>query len=103
MPLYRPLVWLTAFACWAAADTIVLKNGRRITAEKVTEEERHVIYETAEGVVSLPRSIVDRVERDGTSPIVSRGGGQPTTGANSRPPVRVPSLAGPTPPDRVIV
>jgi len=105
MPLCRPLVWLTALACWAAADTIVLKNGRRILAEKVIESERGVTYETAEGVVTLPRSIVDHVDRDGAMPPVSSGPGtgQPGTTASTRPAVRVPSLAGPAPPERVIV
>lgn len=54
----------------AAADTILLKNGRRIVAEKVTEEGERVVYATDGGrmVMSLPRSLVERIERDGAQP-----------------------------------
>lgn len=48
-----------------AADTIVLKNGRRIIASNVTEESGHVHYETPAGQMSIPESIVARIERDG--------------------------------------
>src|ERR1700745_1707370 len=48
-------------------DTIVLKNGRRIIALSVTEEGQKITYETASGTLSLPRSIVDHIER-GTVP-----------------------------------
>ena len=47
----------------APADTIVLKNGRRIIAASVVEENGRVSYETSTGRLSLPRSIVERVER----------------------------------------
>jgi hypothetical protein len=50
------------------ADTIVLKNGRRILASHVTEENGHVSYETPAGRLSLPRSIVERIERGGPEP-----------------------------------
>jgi len=49
----------------AAADTIVLKNGRRITAGRVVEEGDKVKYLTSAGELSLPKSIVDHVEKDG--------------------------------------
>jgi len=47
----------------ASADTIVLKNGRRIVALSVVEEGDKVKYQTAAGELSLPRSIVDHIER----------------------------------------
>jgi len=50
----------------ALADTIVLKNGRRIVAPNVVEENGRVSYETPAGRLSLPRSIVERIERGGT-------------------------------------
>jgi tetratricopeptide (TPR) repeat protein len=49
----------------ASADTIVLKNGRRIVAQNVVDEGGRVTCETAGGEVSLPKSIVARIERDG--------------------------------------
>src|SRR5580704_2584098 len=48
----------------AAADTIVLKNGRRIVAANVTDDGEHVSFETSAGRFSLPKSIVARVEKD---------------------------------------
>jgi len=51
----------------ARGDTIVLKNGRRIVAVNVVEENGRVSYETSAGRLSLPRSIVERVERKAAS------------------------------------
>jgi len=49
----------------ARADTIVLKNGRRIVAFNVREEGDKVKYETSAGELSLPKSIVDHIEKGG--------------------------------------
>ena len=50
-------------AVGARADTIVLKNGRRIVANNVREEGDKVKYETSAGELSLPKSIVDHIEK----------------------------------------
>jgi tetratricopeptide (TPR) repeat protein len=50
-----------------AADTIVLKNGRRITAMSAVEEGDKVKYLTSAGELSLPKSIVDHIERGGVA------------------------------------
>ena len=55
----------------AAADTIVLKNGRRIIALSAVEEGDKIKYLTSAGELSLPKSIVDRIEKGGA---VSLGG-----------------------------
>ena len=49
----------------AAADTIVLKNGRRIAALSAVEEGDKVKYLTSAGELSLPKSIVDHIEKGG--------------------------------------
>jgi tetratricopeptide (TPR) repeat protein len=49
----------------AGADTIVLKNGRRITALSAVEEGDKVKYLTSAGELSLPKSIVDHIEKGG--------------------------------------
>src|SRR5713101_3389800 len=54
------------------ADTIVLKNGRRILALSVMEEGDKVRYQTAAGELSLPKSIVDHIERGGAVPMPSQ-------------------------------
>src|SRR5271156_1003914 len=53
----------------ARADTIVLKNGRRIVANNVREEGDKVKYETSAGELSLPKSIVDHIEKGGGVPM----------------------------------
>jgi len=52
-----------------AADTIVLKNGRRIVALSVVEEGDKVKYLTSAGELSLPKSIVDHIEKGGAVPM----------------------------------
>jgi len=53
----------------AAADTIVLKNGRRIIALSAVEEGNKVKYLTSAGELSLPKSIVDHIEKGGAVPM----------------------------------
>jgi len=68
----RPLALSVAvlfFCGTAGADTIVLKNGRRIAALSVVEEGDKVKYLTSAGELSLPKSIVDHVERGGAVPM----------------------------------
>ncbi len=56
-------------AAAAYADTIVLKNGRRIVALNVREEGDKVKYDTPAGELSLPKSIVDHIEKGGAVPM----------------------------------
>jgi tetratricopeptide (TPR) repeat protein len=69
----------------AAADTIVLKNGRRIVASNVTEDNDRVSYDTPAGQMSIPKSIVARIDRDGF-------GYSSAAGASSAPPVSAPQV-----------
>lgn len=52
----------------ARADTIVLKNGKRIVVLSVVEDGDKVRYETAAGSLALPKSIVDHIEKSGGTP-----------------------------------
>ncbi|MGC1620114.1 MAG: tetratricopeptide repeat protein [Candidatus Acidiferrum sp.] len=63
----------------AQADTIVLKNGRRISALSVRVEGDKVTYETSAGELSLPKSIVDHIEKGGDVPM---GDSQAAAAAN---------------------
>jgi tetratricopeptide (TPR) repeat protein len=58
----------------AVADTIVLKNGRRIIALSAFEEGDKVKYLTSAGELSLPKSIVDHIEKGGAVPIAGSPG-----------------------------
>ena len=50
-----------------AADTIVLKNGHKIVAGNVTEADGKVTYQTPAGQMSIPRSLVERIDKDDLS------------------------------------
>jgi hypothetical protein len=52
-----------ASSCLARADKIVLKNGRKIIASNVVEEGDRVRYETSAGQLTLPKSIIDHIEK----------------------------------------
>jgi Tetratricopeptide repeat len=85
-----PLAVLVAFAVSsAAADTIVLKNGRRIQAANITEDGEHVTYETPAGQMSIPKSIVARIERDNyTYSSAAHAASEPPVSAPQVEPVR---------------
>jgi tetratricopeptide (TPR) repeat protein len=59
---------LTLACAGAWADTIVLKNGHRISASNVVEVGDKIRYETSVGELSLPKSIVDHIEKGGAGP-----------------------------------
>jgi tetratricopeptide (TPR) repeat protein len=63
------LAILCAFASIAIADTIVLKNGRRIVALTVVEEQDKVRYQTLAGELTLPKSIIDHIEKGIATPL----------------------------------
>lgn len=80
------LVFFFAVSFASFADTIVLKNGRRIVASNVTEDATHVTYETPAGQMSIPRSVVMRIDRDNFS---YTSASAPDT---SQPPVSTPPI-----------
>src|SRR3990172_6086727 len=49
----------------ASAETIILKNGRRIVASSITEEGDKIFYESGFGRIAIPKSMVDRIEAGG--------------------------------------
>jgi predicted negative regulator of RcsB-dependent stress response len=71
-----------------AADTIVLKNGRRIIATNVVEVGDRVTYDTPAGQMSIPKSIVDRIDRDGFTFNSSAAAAPPPVSAPEIEPVR---------------
>ena len=59
---------LLVLATPARGDKIVLKNGRQIVAQNVVEDGDKVRYETSAGELSIPKSIVDHIEKGGLTP-----------------------------------
>jgi tetratricopeptide (TPR) repeat protein len=85
----RVAVLVLIVVSFAGADTIVLKNGRRIVAEHVTESGDRVSYQTPAGELSLPKSIVARIDRDDFAySAASRAGSEPPVTAPQIEPVR---------------
>jgi tetratricopeptide (TPR) repeat protein len=60
---------MLASALTARADKIVLKNGRQIVAYNVVEVGDKVQYETSAGQLSIPKSLVDHIEKGGLTSI----------------------------------
>jgi Peptidase MA superfamily len=70
---FAVLCLASAFPGGVFADTIYLKNGRKIIAAHVVQQNGQVSYETSAGRFSFPVSIVDRVDHDDSSPISTAG------------------------------
>jgi tetratricopeptide (TPR) repeat protein len=80
------MAWVAVSAI-SSADTIVLKNGRTIFADHVSERGARVYYEVGEDSYAIPRSLVERIEAGGAPP--------PSSPASARPmpPADLPSMA----------
>ena len=65
------VILCAAFVCAlpAFADRIFLKNGRQIVASNVREDGDKIRYETSSGELSIPKSIVDHIEKGGLMPM----------------------------------
>ena len=68
-----PFCCLIVSACVAGvalaqADTIVLRSGTRIVADSVTEKNGRVEYTIGDNTLTIPKSIVVRIERGSPSP-----------------------------------
>jgi tetratricopeptide (TPR) repeat protein len=61
---------MTALAAPARGDKIVLKNGRQIVAYNVVEDGDKVRYQTSAGELSIPKAIVDHIEKGGLMPVM---------------------------------
>jgi len=76
--LATPFAWLVVAFLLASgfirADTIFLKNGRSIIAGQVSEEGDQVFYDGENGRVSLPKSLVERVQKDDAVPTPASNG-----------------------------
>jgi tetratricopeptide (TPR) repeat protein len=80
-----------AVLCLAAgADVIVLKNGDRIAADAVRESNGRVQYWVGENTLTIPKSIVERIE----SGPASSAGNASEAPANVAPPVMRQPMAG---------
>ncbi len=72
---------VTVLHAAAAADTIVLKNGHRIVADSVQERNGRVEYWVGNNTLTIPKSIVDRIETGPPPAALSNAQPQPITAA----------------------
>ena len=70
--LFLSLTALIPFTVFA--DVIYLKNGRKIVAQVTQEDSKQVVYSVKGGELSIPKSMVDHIERsaDAVEPPPSR-------------------------------
>jgi hypothetical protein len=59
------IIWTAFAAIGAAADTIHLKNGRKILADHVRENGNHYQYDIGDDSYAIPKSLVDHVDAGG--------------------------------------
>ena len=71
------LIIVLISAICAPADTIYLKNGRRILADRVRQGATHVEYDIGDNTYAIPKSLVDHVDATGMPPaeMVTAGSG----------------------------
>ncbi len=81
----RVLILLIACSGLSSADTIHLKNGRTIYADKVTVNGPRVYYEVGDDAYAIPKDIVDHVESGGAPP--------PRSAPGTARPTEVPNVA----------
>jgi tetratricopeptide (TPR) repeat protein len=62
------IIALVAVCAISPADTIYLKNGRTILADKASENGARVYYEVGEDTYAIPKTLVERIERGGAPP-----------------------------------
>ena len=74
VPVTLFLVLLTAASC-APADTIHLKNGRTIWADRVSENGNRVQYEIGDDTYAVQKSSVERIDAGGVPPQTTASGG----------------------------
>jgi len=59
------IIWTAVAAVGASADTIYLKNGRKIMADQVHENGNHFQYDIGDDSYAIPKALVDHVEAGG--------------------------------------
>ena len=63
------LFLVTLITLPASADVIYLKNGRKIVAQVTKEDSKQVVYSVQGGELTIPKSMVDHIERSPEPPV----------------------------------
>src|SRR5260370_37043628 len=73
------LVWVGFVSATAWPDTIHLKNGRTILADRVSENGSHYQYDVGDDSYAIPKSLVDHVDAGGMPAHLASSGGTAKT------------------------
>src|SRR5256885_16510782 len=85
---------MLACALSAPADTIHLKNGRLIYADRVRQATKNVEYDIGDNSYAIPKSVVDHVESGGAARAHSSSGQGARDSATQLPPRSEERLEG---------
>jgi tetratricopeptide (TPR) repeat protein len=73
MGFHSKILFLIVFCLFAfsiaSGDVIYLKNGKKIECDSALDEGNVIKYKIASGTASLPKSIVDRIEKKAIPPL----------------------------------
>jgi tetratricopeptide (TPR) repeat protein len=72
------IIWTAFASVGALADTIHLKNGRKILADHVRENGNHYQYDIGDDSYAIPKSLVDHIDAGGMPASVVAVGGAKT-------------------------
>jgi tetratricopeptide (TPR) repeat protein len=87
------LIIVLISAIGAPADTIYLKNGRRILADRVRQDATHVEYDIGDNSYAIPKSLVDHVDATGMPPSEAAASGPDSQKPAAEMPAFTPSVS----------
>jgi len=94
------LILVLACAAYAPADTLHLRNGGVIVADKVTVRGERIYYEVGDSSYAIPASSVARIDRGASAPDAAAAAPVSATAKPDNPPAATPGTAAqasPTP------
>ncbi|HEV2117173.1 MAG TPA: tetratricopeptide repeat protein [Terriglobales bacterium] len=86
------LIIVLVSAICAPADTVYLKNGRQILADRVRQSATHVEYDIGDNSYAIPKSLVDHVDATGMPPSAAAEAGPGSQKPASEMPAFTPSV-----------
>ena len=87
------LIIVLISAICAPADTIYLKNGGRILADRVRQGPTHVEYDIGDNSYAIPKSLVDHVDASGMPPREASSGSSDSQKPAAEMPAFTPSVS----------
>jgi len=86
----------------SVAETIHLKNGRTIWADRVRDTGTHIEYDVGDDTYAIPKSAVDHIESGGVAPVSAVSNHAASNLPEFAPNVDAPAIVNPEVADKVI-